>query len=479
MKRFGHWLVRSWTGRSLLALLVAVASAVGFFLWRRQQAGADLRAALDELDRTEPGWRLDDLEAARAKIADADNSAPLIARTAQLLGDRWRDADFDHRFEGLEPEEQLTAAQLVSLRWKLDGLRPALDEARKIADKPNGRHPLQYRTNTLDTRMERQAETREVVALLRYDAWLRAHEGDRRGAATACRAVFHVARSLGDEPLLISQMIRVAEDALACGMVERALAQGELELNDLTALQHLAENEERHPALEIALCGERAMMHALFEALESGAVTMDELGGGKKQQSFWDAVTSPWVQLRIRSEHPLYLSWINEAVAAARLPDGRQEEAFRALDQRFQAEKSRAIVATLLMNAVTIVEPSFRRTRARLRCLAVALAAERYRLTHHAWPDSLDCLTPDFLSAVPLDPYDGEPLRFRRTDEGVVVYSVGEDRVDNDGELSLQGEPGTDLGDRLFDERPLVKAPPPLVGPPEPPEIDPDEPPQG
>jgi hypothetical protein len=114
-----------------------------------------------------------------------------------------------------------------------------------------------------------------------------------------------------------------------------------------------------------------------------------------------------------------------------------------------------------------------------LRCLAAALAAERYRLAFNAWPDTLECLTPDFLAAVPRDPFDGQPLRFRRTENGIVVYSVAEDRVDNNGNLAaFAREPGTDLGFRLFDVRPLVKARKPRVGPPLPAEdFDPNLPP--
>ncbi|MEI2727116.1 MAG: hypothetical protein V9H26_27560 [Verrucomicrobiota bacterium] len=48
-------------------------------------------------------------------------------------------------------------------------------------------------------------------------------------------------------------------------------------------------------------------------------------------------------------------------------------------------------------------------------------------------PENLADLTPAFLAVVPADPFTGEPLRYRRTDKGFVIYSVDRDGLDNGG----------------------------------------------
>jgi hypothetical protein len=60
---------------------------------------------------------------------------------------------------------------------------------------------------------------------------------------------------------------------------------------------------------------------------------------------------------------------------------------------------------------------------------------------------------PDLLRAVPTDPFDGRPLRYRRDPEGAVVYSVGPDGKDNGGSLAdlNRDKDGTDVGFRLWD----------------------------
>jgi hypothetical protein len=89
-----------------------------------------------------------------------------------------------------------------------------------------------------------------------------------------------------------------------------------------------------------------------------------------------------------------------------------------------------------------------------MRCLQVLLALERHRRAKGAWPAKLEALTPTLLKAVPLDPFDGKPLRYRATADGVIVYSVGPDGSDDGGNIDrTRGPttPGTDLGFQLWD----------------------------
>jgi hypothetical protein len=84
-----------------------------------------------------------------------------------------------------------------------------------------------------------------------------------------------------------------------------------------------------------------------------------------------------------------------------------------------------------------------------MRDAQTAIAVERYRLANGRLPNQLRDLTPTFLPAVPADPFDGKPLRYKPLAKGYVVYSVGEDREDNGGtEKNAKGQsyvPGTDI----------------------------------
>jgi len=73
-------------------------------------------------------------------------------------------------------------------------------------------------------------------------------------------------------------------------------------------------------------------------------------------------------------------------------------------------------------------------SRMRIRSARTAVAIERYRLAHtNALPESLTDLVPAYLPEVPLDLFDGQPLRYRKLPNGYVVYSIGRDLSDDGG----------------------------------------------
>jgi len=55
----------------------------------------------------------------------------------------------------------------------------------------------------------------------------------------------------------------------------------------------------------------------------------------------------------------------------------------------------------------------------------VGIACEQFRQKNQRWPNELAERIPTYISAIPLDPFDGQPLRFAKLNDGVVVYSVG------------------------------------------------------
>jgi hypothetical protein len=71
--------------------------------------------------------------------------------------------------------------------------------------------------------------------------------------------------------------------------------------------------------------------------------------------------------------------------------------------------------------------------------VVTAIALKRYEFRHHQLPYAADELTPDLLQTVPIDCMDGEPLRYRPNADGTfLLYSVGENGVDDGGDPSLE-----------------------------------------
>ena len=59
------------------------------------------------------------------------------------------------------------------------------------------------------------------------------------------------------------------------------------------------------------------------------------------------------------------------------------------------------------------------------------IALKAYSIEHQELPATLSALIPNYLESIPIDPFDGEPIRYSL--ENRVIYSVGADAVDASG----------------------------------------------
>ena len=98
-------------------------------------------------------------------------------------------------------------------------------------------------------------------------------------------------------------------------------------------------------------------------------------------------------------------------------------------------------------NLGSVVFKAIRMEAAR-RVVITAIALKRFQLQHGKLPEKISELAPEFLAAIPIDPFDGKPLRYRPNADGIyLLYCVGEDGVDDGGDPSL---PASVTSDSLY-----------------------------
>ena len=267
-RRWRFWLLLIGT-----PVLVAVLSAVGWVL----RANSGLQSAIDEADRLDPRWRWEDIQADRANFPSGQNGADKIVAIHRLKPASWPASKIDELFVDLPPERQLNKLQIIGLKLLLQPAGPALAEARSLIDTPRGRHPITYNPNFIGTLLPTIQATREGVALLRYDVYDKAQAGDIDGAIRSCHAAIHAGCSIGDEPILIAQLVRIACQAVAINLLERASAQGEPSAAVLAAFQARLEAIEPEPLLLYGLRGERGGGFQLFQSIRDGTVSADNV----------------------------------------------------------------------------------------------------------------------------------------------------------------------------------------------------------
>jgi hypothetical protein len=457
---------RRWYLLGGIAFLLAVPIAYYFIAgwWSDRQMTEMTR----ELDAEDPNWRWHDMVAQMKVPEDDKNASVQIAKIRDLLKDKnplvaggaWESAPIDPR------NARLANDYLAPLKKAFAGVpKEAVIEARKLKDMPEGGVKLPAEDNPFAIKLEHIQESRAVVNLLQWDAVLRAHDGDIDGAAESCQAILNTARSVKNPPFLIGLLVRIAEQHIAVASLERALGQGPVSEANLARLQAALQAEADDDGLHQAMRGERASGHQAYVNLRTGKLTFSELmGPTNMKMGINERLLDAFPGILLHG-YPDYLKLMNEQVRISKLKDVERTEAYAALEQKVRDSASTNLLIRMIMPASAKVAEATHRSQALLRCAAAGVAAERYRLSHdNKWPRGLeDLVKAGLLKEIPRDPYDGKPLRFKRTAGGVLIYSIGPDKIDNGGKLNRASPlaPNTDLGFELWDDNKRGLPPPP------------------
>ena len=143
---------------------------------------------------------------------------------------------------------------------------------------PRGRYPIVYSKNYISTLLPHIQHARSVAYVLQNDALFRARPTTSTAPLTPA-ALVNNARSIGDEPMLIAQLVRMAIRAIAVGQAERTLGQGEPSPEGLAALQRALEEEAEETLLLWALRGERGGIDQFMQTLQNGGTSVKQMQG--------------------------------------------------------------------------------------------------------------------------------------------------------------------------------------------------------
>jgi hypothetical protein len=68
-----------------------------------------------------------------------------------------------------------------------------------------------------------------------------------------------------------------------------------------------------------------------------------------------------------------------------------------------------------------------------LQTTRTGLACRIFKSKNGRYPDDLEALVPAILPELPIDPFTGKPLIYKRNGEGFIAYSIGLNMKDEDG----------------------------------------------
>jgi hypothetical protein len=96
------------------------------------------------------------------------------------------------------------------------------------------------------------------------------------------------------------------------------------------------------------------------------------------------------------------------------------------------------------------------RHKAQVEALITTLATIRFKQSTGDYPENLkELVTTGYLKKIPLDPFSDKPLVYKKTDDNFILYSVGLNFEDDDGQVyrDEKGKPQLwhdEFGDAVF-----------------------------
>jgi hypothetical protein len=418
-----------WIWRALAAFAVGMTVlGLGIAVWiyaRHRQNRLELQAVIDEIRAAGEPLTADELNAYYDVPDESPQRTELYMQAFATMNDRqdWPlNPDARPRIEELRPllrsndewPEREEAERFI------EQYQETLDLFHLAALEPGSvRYPIDAREGGIQS--PSLLDMVRASDLLRLQLQVRLENGDSREAIDALVAYLALAKTIDQVPEAVWQILRSSIVYAAADDIERFLQRHAFDDQSLSvALEEFSSIEFEHSVVR-ALIGERAIVFVMASTSEGKASLLDAMPGdcALALQNRTDQLSAARLPLPA-------------AVREAKMIDERLEQFFK--ESETAAPWNRYPLTG--MTSVTVV-PLFQRignAQAKQRGLIAALAIERFRHANsERLLETLDELVPQYLSAVPDDPFDLRPLRYNTTKQGYVVYSVGADFQDDGG----------------------------------------------
>ncbi len=447
-----------WARRLGLLLAVAVAALVGVRMWWGREATRRVEARLAAYAAAGEPIDADDFVRAEP-LADEDNAALGLSEAAVLLAlnqstagqvfEVHTDADFADEF----PE-----FARIALNVHCEALE-TYDRALECSAADWG---LTLGTPVWATAMPHLAGQRALANLVRTDALLAHADGRSDDVLRRVNQLLTQAEHLATDPaFVITHLVAVIGEAWAYDTIERSsatLALGEPGSTSRRSaaglISRLLEEQSVVQRMRRAMQMERlSNLDAARECLTGFPETYFSLVGASPT-----ALTS-WIATAVTPMHALdalrSLDDADAAIQAAEQPDypaaRRKIRAYSADLSGWPQRLARGLSRTLYSdwtNATRIRAFALFRRRA----AATALAIRLYEIDYGERPLALDELVPQYLPAVPRDPFSatGEPVRYLPWEYPARLYSVSDNGRDDGGVEAPRREDRATLGDERF-----------------------------
>jgi hypothetical protein len=375
----------------------------------------------------------------------------------------WDGGDFPELAQWLQANEKPLALVIEASK------RPQYYNPVLPTSDPDGRHTL---TTCLLPTVQ---NGRVMVTALTARAMFRLKAGQTDAAWEDLLASHRLARHIGSGGTLIEAMVGFAIEAIAASTDLAYLQHSTVDrqrldriLRDLDALPRMRPLSERFDvgerfmALDMIAMIDRRGPKALHDGLGLLSANPDLLERFLYSNAVWEPAmrnTNIWFDRMVGASETKDPQQRRQKLAEVESEIVRLKEkaavpgkakVLRTLFSRSgKGEHMGDILIATLLPAIVKVQSAADRHEQSLQNLRVAIALDAYRKDHGDYPTKLDALVPVYLKTIPLDLFSGKPLKFEKSPDGYLLYSIGPNEADDLGRGASDTPRGDDLPVRV------------------------------
>jgi hypothetical protein len=336
------------------------------------------------------------------------------------------------RLETLGPEHW-SSGDVDVVRRYVNGNASALRLARKAAPMPRFKSETNW-ADHINAKLTHLAPLHNLGRLMNYNACVELADGRLDDAIESCTDAMRIGRHASAEPCITGRMVEISVRATALRILACILTQTK---DAEQAGRVLAAVEKLYPERRMRemLAAERAMGISFFGDVRAGKMSLDDPYGGTGAPQQYPPVVYD-------TNEGTYLDLMEGYIELADKPYYEVADRMAMLERRSTRISPLATVAYTMIPGYANICRQDAGDRALTDVVRCAAAVKVYELRTDRLPDALTDLVPDPLPKAPVDEFSGETLRYEKRGDGFVVYSVGQNQIDDGGVESTDNQSG-------------------------------------
>jgi len=437
----------------LLAALAAVAIGLWFTLvaWpspSTKQAAGDKPAMVEAYERLFAAYNGAAVEELEPPSLDPfpEDALDIIAGYERLFARMEQGVNASggldlKRLPGSEPQEW-TDEETSTVEQFLDKNREFVREIREMAERGGPVYALDF-SKGFEMDLPHLSPMRSCARVLEADAVVKGMEGNNSEAVEDIIAGMKLGEALSLEPVLPSQLVRIA----ICGIMHSAVWDS-FDGGDLPPgvtrklIAQLARGHHREAFAE-ALRGEQYMGLDVFSRVKDGDRAMLRAWGGSlnygdtveewAQAIFLWWYASPFGRPWLDKDEASYVDIMSRVANAAKMPYYEAYAHLTQIERDIRDLPRTRVVSGRVVLALLRAFEAQARHEAMLDLMQIGILVEQYKARTGSFPGTLDAIAADLGGSVPVDPFSGKSYRYRPLGEKFLLYSIGANRFDDGG----------------------------------------------